>query len=73
MNLRLLSATLPATKGYADRFVFVQNAGHGDHAERLQTVPKALEFVWRGYATHCTERPRSIIPPGCVRGSRRVR
>lgn len=38
-----------AAKGYAYQFVFVENAGHVDHAAKMQTLPEALEFVWAGY------------------------
>ena len=36
-------------KGYHYQFVFARNAGHVDHAVRKQTLPEALEYVWRGY------------------------
>jgi iron(III)-enterobactin esterase len=29
--------------------VFARNAGHTNRAVKLQTLPEALEFVWRGY------------------------
>jgi len=29
--------------------VFARNAGHCDRATKLQTLPEALEWVWRGY------------------------
>jgi enterochelin esterase family protein len=38
-----------AAKGYHYQFVFSRNAGHVDHATRLQTLPEALEYVWQGY------------------------
>jgi iron(III)-enterobactin esterase len=38
-----------AAKGYRYQFVFARNAGHVDHAVKMQTLPEALEYVWRGY------------------------
>lgn len=32
--------------GYASRFVFAKNAGHGN---RKVTLPEALEWLWQGY------------------------
>lgn len=42
-------AKVLAAKGYHDQFVFARNAGHVDHAVRMQTLPEALEYLWRGY------------------------
>jgi enterochelin esterase-like enzyme len=42
-------AKVLAQKGYPYQFLFTKNAGHCDHAVRLQTLPLALEWVWRGY------------------------
>jgi iron(III)-enterobactin esterase len=36
-------------KGYHYQFVFARNAGHTDRAVKAQTLPEALEYVWRGY------------------------
>ncbi len=38
-----------AAKHYHYQFVFAQNAGHVDHATKLQTLPEALEYVWHDY------------------------
>ena len=38
-----------AEKGYAYQFSFVKNAGHTDRAMKQQTLPAALEWLWRGY------------------------
>jgi iron(III)-enterobactin esterase len=38
-----------AAKGYHYQFVFARNAGHVDHAVKEQTLPEALEYLWRGY------------------------
>jgi iron(III)-enterobactin esterase len=42
-------AAVLAAKHYHYQFVFAENAGHVDHAVRLQTLPEALEYVWQGY------------------------
>lgn len=42
-------AAVLAKKGYHYQFVFAPNAGHVDHATKLQTLPEALEYVWQGY------------------------
>ncbi len=42
-------AKVLADKGYRYQFVFVRNAGHCDRAVKLQTLPTALEYVWKGY------------------------
>jgi enterochelin esterase-like enzyme len=38
-----------ADKGYHYQFLFVRNAGHCDGAMKQQTLPEALEYVWKGY------------------------
>ena len=42
-------ARVLAAKHYQYQFVFARNAGHTDRAVKQQTLPEALEFVWRGY------------------------
>jgi enterochelin esterase-like enzyme len=42
-------AKVLAAKGYHYQFVFARNAGHVDHGVKEQTLPEALEYVWRGY------------------------
>src|ERR1051326_9170898 len=42
-------ARVLAAKGYHYQFVFARNAGHCDGAVKQQTLPEALEYVWRGY------------------------
>ncbi|HVT74779.1 MAG TPA: alpha/beta hydrolase-fold protein [Lacunisphaera sp.] len=37
-------------KGYHYQYVFSLNSGHVDYKVRQQTLPEALEWVWRGYA-----------------------
>jgi enterochelin esterase-like enzyme len=39
-----------AAKYYHYQFVFARNAGHVDTAVKQQTLPEALEYLWRGYA-----------------------
>ena len=38
-----------ATKGYRYQFVFARNAGHTDRVVKQQTLPEALEWLWKGY------------------------
>src|SRR5256886_12061056 len=40
-----------AAKGYHYQFVFARNAGHSDRSVKQQTLPEALEWLWKGYAT----------------------
>ena len=42
-------AKVLAAKRYHYQFVFARNAGHVDHAVKLQTLPEALEYLWQGY------------------------
>jgi enterochelin esterase-like enzyme len=39
-----------AAKGYPYQFVFARNAGHCDRATKIQTLPAALEWLWKDYA-----------------------
>jgi hypothetical protein len=41
-----------AAKGYKYQFVFARNASHCDRAVKAQTLPNALEFVWKDYAVN---------------------
>jgi enterochelin esterase family protein len=45
-----MAAVLKA-KGYHYQYVFAVNAGHTDRNVRGQTLPEALEWVWRGYTS----------------------
>jgi len=47
-NQRMAAAL--AAKHYRYQFVFARNAVHVDRGVREQTLPEALEYVWRGYA-----------------------
>ena len=40
-------AQVLAAKGYHYQFVFARNAGHCDRAVKAQTLPAALEWLWR--------------------------
>jgi enterochelin esterase-like enzyme len=42
-------ARVLAEKAYPYQFLFVRNAGHCDRAVKQQTLPAALEWVWRDY------------------------
>ena len=42
-------AKVLAAKGYHYQFVFARNAGHTDRTVKQQTLPEALEYVWKGY------------------------
>jgi enterochelin esterase family protein len=45
-------AKVLARKGYHYQFIFAVNAGHVDHAAKLQTLAEALEYIWQGYQTN---------------------
>jgi predicted alpha/beta superfamily hydrolase len=42
-------AKVLAAKGYQYQFVFARNAGHSDRPVKLQTLPNALEWLWKDY------------------------
>jgi iron(III)-enterobactin esterase len=42
-------AKVLAAKGYHYQFVFARNAGHTDGKVKQQTLPEALEWLWRDY------------------------
>jgi iron(III)-enterobactin esterase len=42
-------ARVLAEKGYPYQFVFSRNGGHTDRTVKMQTLPNALEYIWRGY------------------------
>jgi enterochelin esterase-like enzyme len=42
-------AKVLAEKGYKYQFVFARNAFHCDPSVKLQTLPTALEWLWKGY------------------------
>jgi enterochelin esterase-like enzyme len=41
-------------KGYHYQYVYSLNAGHTDRRVKDQTLPQALEWVWRGFPTNST-------------------
>jgi enterochelin esterase-like enzyme len=45
-----------AAKHYHYQFVFARNAGHVDTAVKQQTLPEALEYLWRGYPVSATKK-----------------
>jgi hypothetical protein len=42
-------ATVLAAKGYQYQFIFARNAKHVDKPTLAQTLPEALEWIWKGY------------------------
>jgi enterochelin esterase family protein len=42
-------AKVLAAKKYHYQFVFARNAGHTDRTVKQQTLPEALEWLWKGY------------------------
>ncbi len=42
-------ATVLAEKGYKYQFVFARNAGHCDRSVKQQTLPQALEWLWKAF------------------------
>ena len=43
-----------ADKGYKYQFVFARDSGHCDRNVKLQTLPNALEFIWKDYRIDTT-------------------
>jgi len=52
-------AKVLAAKGYHYQFVFARNAAHTDRSVKQQTLPEALEYLWRGYSV---DRAKSAAP-----------
>jgi enterochelin esterase-like enzyme len=48
-----------AEKAYHYQFVFARSAGHCEGGVKLQTLPEALEYVWKGYPI---EGANSAVP-----------
>ena len=44
-----LMAKALTEKGYPYQFVFARNAGHCDRSVKQQTLPQALEWLWKDY------------------------
>jgi enterochelin esterase family protein len=51
-------AKVLAAKNYHYQFVFARNAGHTDGKVKQQTLPEALEYIWRGYPIAGAQSPR---------------
>jgi enterochelin esterase-like enzyme len=51
-------AKVLAAKGYQYQFVFVRNAGHTDRSVKQQTLPEALEWLWKGYPVDASKTGR---------------
>jgi len=51
-------AKVLAAKGYHYQFLFVTNAGHTDRAVKMQTLPQALEWLWKGYDNSSQSKTR---------------
>jgi iron(III)-enterobactin esterase len=49
-------ARVLAAKGYRYQFVFARNAVHCDRGVKQQTLPAALEWLWRGYPIEGAKR-----------------
>ena len=43
-------ARVLAARGYRYQFVFARNAGHTDRTVKQQTLPEALEWLWKGHS-----------------------
>ncbi len=48
-----------AAKGYHYQFVFVENAGHCEGSAKQQTLPEALQWLWKGYPLAGENKPVS--------------
>ncbi len=55
-----LMAKVMAEKGYHYQFLFVRNAKHVDRPTIAQTLPSALEWVWKGYPIPEREVARNL-------------
>lgn len=51
-------ARVLAAKGYHYQFTFARNAGHCDRGVKLQTLPQALEWLWKAYPIEGTKKSR---------------
>jgi len=48
-------AKVLAAKGYPYQFVFARKAGHVDYKVKQQTLPEALEWLWKDYHPKVTQ------------------
>jgi enterochelin esterase family protein len=51
-------ARVLAARGYHYQFVFARNAGHTDRNVKRQTLPEALEWLWKGFPIEGAEKAR---------------
>jgi enterochelin esterase family protein len=51
-------AKVLAAKGYHYQFTFARNAGHCDRPVKQQTLPQALEWLWKGYPSDSPKSAR---------------
>jgi predicted alpha/beta superfamily hydrolase len=51
-------ARVLAARGYHYQFVFARNAGHTDRTVKQQTLPEALEWLWKGYPVDAPKSAR---------------
>ena len=61
-----------AAKGYHYQFIFARNARHVDKAVVAQTLPEAIEWLWKGYliplssvamtSGACTRQAACVLP-----------
>ncbi len=58
-----------AAKGYHYQFVFARNATHVDRAVVQQTLPEALEYIWRDYLSSAVKK--DPLPPRRTIGAER--
>jgi hypothetical protein len=49
-------ARVLAERGYDYQFTFARNAAHCDRAVKRQTLPQALEWLWKGYGARDVRR-----------------
>ena len=49
-------ANVLAAKGYHYQFVFARNAGHVDRAVKQQTLPEALQYIWKDYPSSAMKK-----------------
>jgi enterochelin esterase family protein len=57
-----MAAVLKA-KGYRYQYTFALDSSHCDRRVREQTLPQALEWVWRGYGEPARGRTSGPAPP----------
>jgi hypothetical protein len=55
-----------AAKGYHYQFVFARNAGHCDGSVKQQTLPEALEWLWKDSSV-CAEKTAGAASDGSSR------